>query len=104
MVITGIHFAPQVVDVDVHHIRHRIEIELPHLLHNSRPRDRLSRVPHQELQQRKLLRAKLNVVPVTSYGVIHAIQRQIGHCKDGIGRPVSATRCRIAVRMSWAGP
>ncbi len=45
-VIPGIHLPAEVVNVHVHDIGHSIEVELPHLLDNRGPCDRLPFVAH----------------------------------------------------------
>jgi hypothetical protein len=49
MVITGIYFPTQLVNIDVDDVGHGVEIELPHLLDNRGSRHWLSRVAHQKL-------------------------------------------------------
>src|SRR5260370_42422757 len=41
-VVSGIHLAAKIVDVDVHDIRRGVEIEFPHLLDNGSAGDRKS--------------------------------------------------------------
>ena len=50
-----IHFAAQTVNVNIHHIRRRINSHSPHMVKDHRAGDHASRIPAQILQQGELL-------------------------------------------------
>lgn len=56
-VVSGVDLAAEIVDVDVHDVRHGVEIEFPNLLDDRAARNRLALMTHQEFQQRKFFRA-----------------------------------------------
>ena len=60
-IVSEIDLAPQIVDVDVHHIGHGIEVELPDLLDNRGARHRLPFMPHQELEKLELAVGQLDL-------------------------------------------
>jgi hypothetical protein len=76
-VIAGVHLAAKVIDIDVHDIRHGVEVELPDLLDDGRPCDRLSLMPHQEFEKCKFLGTELDRVSSTLYGVGYAVDLEI---------------------------
>ena len=47
----------------IHHVSHGVTIQPPDLLHYRRTRKRLTRMAHQQLQQRKFLRAQIDLRP-----------------------------------------
>ena len=68
-VVSGIHLAAKIVDVHVHDVRHRIEIEFPDLFDDGGAGNGLALVAHQEFKQRKFLRAKIDAVTAATYGM-----------------------------------
>src|ERR1700721_2191055 len=77
LVVARIYFAAKIVDVHIHHVGHRIEIELPYLLDNGGACDRLAFVTHQELEQSKFLRAQIDGMAAALNGVCHAVDFQV---------------------------
>src|SRR5580700_11819928 len=82
-VITGIHFAAEVVDVHVDHIGRGLEIDLPNLLDDRCAGDGLALVAHEELEETEFLGAQIDGVTSPLDGVGDTIDFQIGNLEHG---------------------
>src|SRR5260370_32618411 len=72
-VVSGIHLAAKIVDVDVHDIRRGVKIKFPHLLDNGGAGNGLAFVAHQGFQQSELLWAEIDVVKPAAHRVTDTI-------------------------------
>src|SRR5260370_29355284 len=66
-VVSGIHLAAKIVDVDVHDIRRGVKIKFPHLLDNGGGGNGLALVAPHELQQSRPLWAEIDLVKPPSH-------------------------------------
>src|SRR5436190_1624278 len=64
---------PEIADVDVDHVRAALEREVPEVLQERHPRDRLVRTAHEVLQQGELLRGELD----RRSAPLHVVERGI---------------------------
>src|SRR5260370_23241765 len=76
-VVSGIDLAAEIVNVNVHDIRHSVKIEFPDLLDNGSAGNGLALVAHQEFQQSEFLRAEIDVVGAAAHGMTDAIDFEV---------------------------
>src|SRR3989454_12845788 len=76
-VVSGIDLAAEIVNVNVHDIRHSVKIEFPHLLDNGSAGNGLALVAHQEFQQSEFPRAEINVVAAAAHGMTDAVDFEV---------------------------
>src|SRR5712692_9611696 len=91
-VVTGIDFAAKIVDIDIHDVRHGIEVEFPHLLDNGSARNGLALVAHQKFQQSEFLGAEIDVVAAAAHGVTDAINFEIFNLENRACGPCSSAQ------------
>src|SRR5260370_28433494 len=91
-VVSGIHLAAKIVDVDVHDIRRGVEIEFPHLLDNGSAGNGLAFVAHQEFQQSELLWAEIDVVSPASHGVTDTIDFEVFNLENRARGPAASAQ------------
>src|SRR5713226_3956304 len=91
-VVTGIDLAAEIVDVDVHDVRHGVKIEFPYLLDNGSARNGLALVAHQEFQQSEFLRAKIDVVAAAAHGMTDAIDFEVFNLENCACGPCSSAQ------------
>src|SRR5260370_32052695 len=76
-VVSGIHFAAKIVDIDIHDVGHCIKIEFPDLLDDGGAGNGLALVAHQEFQQSEFLGAEIDIVTPATHGVAHTVDFEI---------------------------
>src|SRR5258708_33403719 len=86
-VVSGIHLAAKVINVHVNDIRHRVKIEFPDLLNNSRTGNRLALVAHQEFKQSKFLRAEIDVLTSATHVVVDTVDFEVFNLENGARGP-----------------
>src|SRR6266566_5431604 len=91
----------QVVNVDIHDIRKRLQVIAPDRVNDLRAREHLARMAHQVLQQGKLFGRQLDDAPGASCLVPHKIKRQIADTElEGlIKATVTAAQERVDTRQ-----
>src|SRR2546427_9959687 len=88
-VVSGINLPTQIVDVNVHDVRHGVKIEFPDLLDNGRAGNGLAFVAHQEFQQSEFLRAEINVVAAAAHGMTDAVDFEVFNLENRARGPRS---------------
>src|SRR5581483_9552477 len=78
-----INLSPQIVDVDVHDVRHGVELQLPDLFDDGVAGDGLPSMAHQEFKQGELLRTEFNCAPGATHVVRDTIQFEIRNPQHG---------------------
>src|SRR5258706_13716017 len=73
----------QVADVDVDDVRIALEREVPDVLEQLPARERLSRMLHQVLEERELLRCQIDATVAASDRVLGRIEGQVTDLEDG---------------------
>src|SRR5260370_32913359 len=92
MAVAGIHFAPQVVDVHVHYIGHRVVIEFPDLFDDDGAGDGLAFVAHQAFQQGELLRAEIDIVAAPANRTADPVKLKISDLEQRPSGAAAATQ------------
>jgi hypothetical protein len=72
-----IHFAAQAINVNIHHVRRRINSHSPHMVKDHSAGYHASRIPAQILEQGKLLRSQLQQFVAATSLAPEEIQLQI---------------------------
>src|SRR5712692_256423 len=91
-VVAGVDLAAQIVNVNVHDVRHGVKIEFPYLLDNGSARNGLALVAHQEFQQSEFLRAKIDVVAAAAHGMTDAIDFEVFNLENCACGPCSSAQ------------
>src|SRR5262245_21746247 len=81
-----IDLAAQAPDIDVDDIGRRIEMKIPDVLQQHRPRDDAALIAHQIFQELKFLGQKLDVLAVPAHGPRDQVDRKIADTQDGFLR------------------
>src|SRR5260370_23394498 len=90
--VSGIHLAAKIVDVDVRDIRRGVKIKFPHLLDNGGAGNGLAFVAHQEFQQSELLWAEIDVVKPASHGVTDTIDFEVFNLENRARGPAASAQ------------
>src|SRR6266404_9903785 len=93
-VVSGIHFAAKIVDVDVHDVGQSVEIKFPDLLDDGGTRDGLAFVAHQEFQQSEFLGTQIDVVTSAAHGVADTVDFEVFDLENRACRPASSAEPR----------
>src|SRR5260370_10752834 len=88
-VVSGIHFAAKIVDIDIHDVGHCIKIEFPDLLDDGGSGNRLALVAHKEFKQSEFLGAEIDVVTPAAHGVTDAIDFEVFNLENRPRGPAS---------------
>src|SRR2546421_2079068 len=86
--------APQVPDVDVHHVGQPVVVVVPHVFQDLPAVDHLASMPHQELQQRELLGGQLDGLAGPADAAGGRVQLHVRHGQLGraLGRAPAQQR------------
>src|SRR5262245_32147411 len=74
--------AAEIADVDVHHVRLRVEVEPPHVLGQLRPALDAPDAAHEELEQRELPDRELHLPGAARYLARRGIEGEIAHLEE----------------------
>jgi len=87
----AVDLAPEVVDVDVDHVREAPEVVAPDLFDDHRAREWVALTRHQVLEQRELLLRHLDVGVAATHSSLACIEREITHLPDAVVRMLEST-------------
>jgi hypothetical protein len=79
-----VHLRGGVVNINVDHVGHRIEEQIPHMFDDLRPGYPLAFIAHQVLQQTKLFRSEFDGPIGASHRVFHSVYLQVVHTQHGL--------------------
>ncbi len=97
VVCPGINFAPQVVDVHVHHVGDGIAVSPPNFLDDCRAGYWTSGIPQQEFQQGVFLGAELDGAAGTAHSASNTVSNVINGVTLNLGSPSPSTPVTVNV-------
>src|SRR5207302_10421249 len=90
----------EITDVDLHHVRERLEIVLPDRLDDARARDDFTGVLEQELQKRELPRGQPDLLPLPDHLAGCRVEREIRAGENGGCSSRCAPQDRKSTRLN----
>src|SRR5690606_32273459 len=77
-----VNLVAQVVDVDIDHVRERVEVVLPDSIDDLRAGERPPGVAHEVLEQGELFRCEFDHLPAAARLMPEEIEREVGNLQD----------------------
>jgi len=98
VVMSEIHFPPEIVDVDIDDVRHGVQFELPDLLDNRGAGNRLARIAHEKFKKGIFLGAERDFVTAALDSVGNAFELEIRNLQNGARRAAASPQDRANAR------